>query len=76
MYEDGVHFIDKDPKEDVDYKVKDLTWLWDITTVADKKIIENNQKGVLSRAYMPGPYSNQEKGVVQLVDWYLNQIST
>mgnify|MGYP001202971385 CR=1 FL=1 len=68
--------IDKDAKEDVDYKVKDLTWLWDITTVADKKIIENNQKGVLSRAYMPGPYSNQEKGVVQLVDWYLNQIST
>ena len=41
--------------EGKDYERADLTWLWDVTTIADKEIIERNQVGVDSRFYEPGP---------------------
>ncbi len=37
--------------EGKDYDVAELTWLWDVTTKADKQIIERNQAGVDSRFY-------------------------
>ena len=43
-----------------DYDRADLTWLWDVTTIADKEIIERNQAGVDSRYYEPGPLSPME----------------
>ncbi len=43
--------------EGKDYTLADLIWLWDVTTVADKTIIERNQAGVDSRFYEPGPLS-------------------
>ena len=34
-------------------------------------MVEENQKGILSPAYEPGPYSTiQEEGVIQFIDWY------
>jgi Rieske 2Fe-2S family protein len=54
-----------------DYDVDELTWLWDITTLSDKEIIVNNWKGVQSRYYQPGPFSNQEDWERSFVDWYL-----
>ena len=41
--------------EGKDYDRAELTWLWDVTTIADKEIIERNQAGVDSRFYEPGP---------------------
>ena len=57
-----------------DYLLKDLTWLWTVTTEADKKIILNNQKGVNSIFYEPGPLSEMETYVTAFVEWYLKQI--
>ena len=39
--------------EGTDYGAE-LTWLWDVTTIADKTIIERNQAGGDSRFYVPG----------------------
>ena len=57
-----------------DYDPETLTWLWDVTSLADKKIIERNQAGVLSRAYRPGPFSLMEPGTKQYVERYLAEL--
>ena len=59
-------------QEGKDYKREELTWLWDITTIADKRIIENNQKGVNSTFYRPGPYTGMESFTRGFIDWYLD----
>jgi Rieske 2Fe-2S family protein len=34
-------------------------------------VVEENQRGINSPAFIPGPYSKiQEDGVIQFVDWY------
>ncbi|MEM7209999.1 MAG: aromatic ring-hydroxylating dioxygenase subunit alpha [Pseudomonadota bacterium] len=57
-----------------DYDVDKLTWLWRVTTDADKTIILNNQLGVNSRFYEPGPYSEMEKFTQMFVDWYVDEL--
>ena len=66
--------VDKKAIEGIDYNIDDLIWMWDKTTVADKKIIENNQKGVLSKKYVPGPLSTMEAGLENLKNWYLKHL--
>jgi len=57
--------------EGVDYDLKRLTEVWIATNDEDRKVVEENQLGVNSPAYEPGPYSKiQESGVMQFVDWY------
>ncbi len=68
--------VHKDAREGVDYTVDELTWLWDVTTKADETIIKNNQKGVNSRYYESGPFSQMEDLTNRFVAWYLNQISS
>ena len=51
-----------------------MIWMWDKTTIADKKIIEDNQKGVLSKKYEPGPLSNMEKSLDSFKKWYLRRL--
>ncbi|WP_417624028.1 SRPBCC family protein [Paremcibacter congregatus] len=46
-------FVHEDAQEGKDYDHENLTWLWGVTTRADKEIIVNNQKGVDSRFYTP-----------------------
>jgi Rieske 2Fe-2S family protein len=58
-----------------DYDEAALTWLWDVTSQADKTIIERNQAGVLSRAYRPGPFSLMEPGTRQYVERYVGEIA-
>jgi Rieske 2Fe-2S family protein len=58
-----------------DYDPQELCWLWDVTSQADKQIIERNQLGVLSRAYQPGPYSKMEPGTRQYVERYVNELA-
>ena len=52
----------------------EIIWMWDLTTIADKRIIEDNQKGVLSKKYTPGPLSQMEKGLDKFKNWYLKQL--
>lgn len=64
-----------DATEGKDYDVAELTWLWDVTTESDKEIIVNNWKGVQSRYYRPGPFSNMEYWERSFVDWYLQTLA-
>ncbi len=57
-----------------DYDVDELTWLWDVTTLADERIIVNNWKGVNSRYYRPGPFSGMESMESRYVDWIIQQL--
>ena len=57
-----------------DYDPDKLTWLWDVTTEADKRIIENNAEGVRSRFYEPGPYSTMENYTNKFVSWYIEAL--
>ena len=63
--------VHKDAVEGVDYNLKELTEVWLATNDEDRRVVEENQKGILSPAYEPGPYSpRQEEGVIHFVDWY------
>lgn len=64
-----------DAKAGLDYDVARLTWLWRVTSEADKRIIELNQRGVNSRWYEPGPYSQMEQHAARFVRWILKQLS-
>jgi phenylpropionate dioxygenase-like ring-hydroxylating dioxygenase large terminal subunit len=59
----------------VDYDPARLTWLWQVTSVADKRIIELNQQGINSRYYEPGPYSEMEQDTRRLTEWILAELS-
>jgi phenylpropionate dioxygenase-like ring-hydroxylating dioxygenase large terminal subunit len=65
-----------DAREGVDYDVDRLTWLWKVTSEADKRIIEDNQRGVDSRYYEPGPYAPMEYNTRRYVAWYLGELSS
>ena len=46
--------------------------MWLATNDEDRRVVEENQFGINSPAYTPGPYSKkQESGVIQFIDWYL-----
>ncbi|MBB5686324.1 aromatic ring-hydroxylating oxygenase subunit alpha [Sphingobium boeckii] len=63
--------VHKDAVEGVDYQVADVIRLWDETNMQDRDFIENNQLGVNSAGYIPGPYSpSAEPYVMSFVDWY------
>jgi len=64
-----------DARAGVDYDPDKLTWLWKVTSEADKRIIEQNQQGVNSRYYEPGPYTPMEQNTRRYVDWYLGEIA-
>ena len=49
-------------------------WLWHVTSIADKRIIDHNQQGVNSRYYRPGRYGSMEQGPRAFVEWYLAQV--
>lgn len=58
-----------------DYQPERVSWLWRVTAEEDKTICENNQRGVVSRRYIPGPYATTEGAVEHLVAWYLREIA-
>jgi Rieske 2Fe-2S family protein len=69
-----VWLVRADAREGVDYDRSRLTWMWHVTSLADKRIIDHNQKGVNSRYYRPGPYGPMEAQTRALTEWYLEQI--
>ena len=70
-----IWLVDEKAQEGVDYDPEDITFFWDVTTRQDKTITENNQAGVLSGVYRPGPYSIQEANLRRLKTWYLQRLS-
>jgi phenylpropionate dioxygenase-like ring-hydroxylating dioxygenase large terminal subunit len=60
--------------EGKDYDLARLIWLWDVTTQADKKIIQDNHDGVMSRYFEPGPFSTFERATERWVNWYLESM--
>jgi Rieske 2Fe-2S family protein len=62
------------PPESVD--IERMVWLWDVTTVQDKMIVEANAAGVRSRAYEPGPYTKLEQWGVPLTTQYIEELRT
>lgn len=63
--------VHKDAVEGVDYDMKRLTEVWEATNAQDKYLVEENQQGINSPQYEPGPYSQEyESGVIQFVNWY------
>ena len=66
--------VRSDAQEGKDYDVDELVWLWDVTTDADKTIIVNNWKGVQSRYYKPGPFSEQESMERGWIEWVLKEL--
>ena len=67
--------VHKDAVEGVDYTVEDLAHVWTETNAQDRRIVEENARGIHSPAYEPGPYSPIAEGaVIQFVDWYVRTI--
>ncbi len=63
-----------DAEEGKDYDVDELTWLWDVTTKADKEIVVNNSRGVHSKYYEPGPFSGMEDLERIYIEWILAEL--
>ena len=70
-----IWLVSGDAREGVDYDLAKLTWLWIVTSEADKRIIEQNQLGVNSRYYQPGPYAPMEANTRRYVEWYLGELA-
>lgn len=64
--------VDKDADNDIDADA--ISWMWDVTTVQDKKITEDNADGIMSRAYRPGPYTPLESQTSFFVQTYLSEL--
>ena len=63
--------VHRDAIEGEDYDLGELTAVWQATNAQDQRIVEENQRGVSSPAYEPGPFSPEhEGGVRQFLDWY------
>ncbi|MFC6669907.1 aromatic ring-hydroxylating oxygenase subunit alpha [Marinobacterium aestuariivivens] len=64
-------FVHKDAVEGVDYDPAKLRQVWDATNDQDRQLGEENQRGINSLGYEPGPYSETfEFGVINFLDWY------
>ena len=71
-----VWLVNENAEEGRDYDLERLTWLWRVTTDADKAIVDRNQEGVNSRFYEPGPYSQMERFLNQYIEWYLDRLGS
>ena len=67
--------VHKDAQEGVDYSIERLTAVWSATNDEDRRVCQENQWGVNSPSYEPGPYSPvHEEGVTQFIDWYASHL--
>lgn len=68
--------VDGDAREGIDYDVDKLQHVWAATNEQDRRLAENNQAGINSQGYEPGPYSPTiEFGVQNFVDWYTSEMA-
>ncbi len=68
--------VHKDAVEGRDYDVTRMTEVWVATNAEDKTVVEDNQRGILSPTYEPGPLSfDHEAGIIQFQDWYTSTMT-
>ena len=72
---EAIWLVDGDAIEGVDYEPERVSWVWEVTLKQDATITEDNQAGVLSSRYQPGPYSAQEMMNCHFTRWYLDKLS-
>ena len=61
--------------EGIDYNIDRLTEFWKITGEQDWALCENNQKGMRSDVYTPGPLAPSETDVVSFHQWYIDTLT-
>ncbi len=67
--------VHRDAVEGVDYSLEELTHVWLATNEQDRRIVHENQIGMNTPTYEPGPFSHvEESGVGQFVDWYCRRL--
>ena len=69
-----IWLVRDDARAGIDYDLERLTWLWKVTSIADKHIIELNQQGINSRSYEPGPYTPMELHTRLFTEWILAEL--
>ena len=70
-----IWLVNKTAVEGVDYDLDRLTWLWRLTSVQDKKIIEHTARGVASHYFTPGPIAPMEAQTQRYISWYLAELA-
>ena len=71
----GKWIVHEDAVAGVDYDLARLLEVWTATNDQDRALAENNQRGVASLGYEPGPYSaTSEQLVLRFSDWYAGAI--
>lgn len=68
--------VREDAVEGVDYDLERLTAFWKATAHQDYKLCEDNQAGILSTRYRPGPYAPSESDIEKFLVWYLRQLTS
>ena len=64
--------VDEGAEEGRDYDLQRMTPFWRLTSEQDWRLCEDNQRGVMSPAYSPGPLSPlKEESVEKFIRWYL-----
>ncbi len=66
--------VHEDAVEGVDYDLQRLTEVWLATNDEDRVLAENNHRGILSRAYRPGPYAPSEFMLNNFSEWYAGKM--
>jgi len=67
-----VWLVAADAEEARDYDLDRLLPFWETTSQQDWALCERNQRGILSSAYRPGPYSpSREANLIAFDSWYL-----
>ena len=70
-------YVHRDAIEGRDYQLDNLVALWLTTNRQDIELVENNQRGMNSLGYVPGPYSEEAEALVlRFTDWYCRQAET
>jgi len=73
----GKWLVHKDAVEGVDYDVDNLIELWNVTNLQDRELVENNQCGVDSLGFQPGPFSpDAETLALRFLDWYCRKAAS
>ncbi len=65
--------VDRDARDD-EIDLDRITAIWDLTTKEDVRIVTNNQLGVSSYRFTPGPYHPKEEPARNAIRWYVRQL--
>ncbi|CAN5206035.1 aromatic ring-hydroxylating dioxygenase subunit alpha [soil metagenome] len=72
---DVCFFVREDAVEGTDYDPERVAHVWKATSEEDWELCENNQAGLRSRAYEPGPLSPlTEHSVEEFAEWYVDRL--